>query len=252
MTAAEHREPEGYVDLHCHLLPEVDDGAKSLEESLAMARALAGVGFRTVAPSPHAWADAPGPEAIHERRRALQEVLDREGIPLSLHANAENPLDEELFARLGRGDARTLGAGRVILVEAPFDSPLPSVLDLIFRLRVKGFRPLFAHPERCHEFAKNPRRAGEAVAAGAMLQLELGAPVGRYGKAARKVAERILADDLYAVAATDLHGPLGADRWIPEAIEALFDRVGAEHARALLADNPGRLLRGEPLAAEVA
>jgi len=245
-------EPQGYVDLHCHLLPEVDDGAKSLDESLAMARVLSAVGFRAVAPSPHAWRDTPGPEVIHERRRALQEVLDREGIPLSLHPNAENPLDEELFARLGRGDARTLGSGRFILVEAPFDSPLPSVLELIFRLKVKGFHPLFAHPERCHEFQKNRARAGEAVAAGALLQLELGAPIGRYGTEARKVAERLLAEDLYAVAASDLHGPVGADQWIPKAIEALRDRVGEEKVRMLLADNPGALLRGEALPAATA
>jgi protein-tyrosine phosphatase len=248
MSSPEAREPDGYVDLHCHLLPQVDDGAKSLEESLAMARTLAAVGFRAVAPSPHAWVDLPGPEITGERRRELQEALDREGIPLSLHPNAENPLDEELFARLGRGDARTIGSGRFILVEAPFDSPLPSLLELIFRLKVKGFHPLFAHPERCHEFAQNPKRGKEAVAAGALLQLELGAPLGRYGKGARKVAERLLAEDLYAVAATDLHGPAGADRWIPEGIEALEDRVGAARARLLLADNPRRLLRGESLA----
>jgi protein-tyrosine phosphatase len=246
-----HETPnDGFVDLHCHLLPAVDDGAKDLAESLAMARALAQAGFSAVAPSPHAWIDAPDAVATGQRRQELQAALDREGIPLSLHQNAENPLDEELFARLGRGDVRTLGSGRFILVEAPFDSPLPSLLDLIFRLKIKGLHPLFAHPERCHEFANNPRRGREAVDAGALLQMELGAPIGRYGKAARKVAERLLAEDLYAVAATDLHGPAGADRWIPEAIEALIDRVGVERGRRLIGDNPRRLLRGESLEVE--
>ncbi len=248
MTAAEVRPSQGYVDLHCHLLPEVDDGAKSLAESLAMARILVDTGFVTVAPSPHAWIDSPGPEVIKERRESLQATLDREGIPLALHQNAENPLDDELFSRLSRGDQRTLGSGRFILVEAPFDAPLPSLLSLVFRLKVKGLNPLFAHPERCHEFAKNPKRAREAVDAGALLQLELGSPIGRYGPAARKVAERFLAEDLYAVAASDLHGPIGAAKWIPQALDALHDRVGAEKVHALLSLNPGRLLRGESLA----
>ena len=246
---------EGYVDLHCHLLPAVDDGAKTLAESLAMARVLADVGFTAVAPSPHAWVDSPGPETTAERRQELQAALDREGIALSLHPNAENPLDEELFARLGRGDVRTLGSGRFILVEAPFGNQAASEFNcstLIFRLKLKGLHPLFAHPERCHEFAQNPKRGQEAVAAGALLQLELGAPIGRYGKTARKVAERLLGDDLYAVAATDLHGPAGADRRIPEGIEALENRVGVARARRLLGDNPRRLLRGDAFPAEAA
>ncbi len=235
-------ESRGYVDLHCHLLPEVDDGAKSLAESLAMARILAAAGFSDVAPSPHAW-----PELIDAGQAALvrlelQASLERAGIALALHPNAENKLDDFFFARLAAGEPRPIGAGKFVLVEAPFEAPLPSLLDLIFRIKLKGLTPVVAHPERCFEFQENPQRASEVVAHGALLQLELGAPLGRYGPKARKLAEQLLADGLYAIAASDLHGPVGAERWIPEAIAFLEKRKAADR---LLRDNPGRLLRGE-------
>ncbi len=237
----------GYIDLHCHLLPAVDDGAKSVEESVAMARALAAAGFAAVAPSPHAWPENPSAAAIAEKREALARRLAAEGIALELHPNAENRLDPELFDRIERDDARPLGAGRYLLVEAPFDAPLPRLPELLFRLRVKGFTPIVAHPERCLEFAERPERAREAAEAGAALQAELGALLGRYGPKAKKLCERFLDEGLYAMAASDLHGPVGADRWLPEAILALRRRVGAEATGRLLAENPARALRGEDL-----
>ena len=238
----------GFVDLHCHLLPGVDDGAKSLDESLAMARALVAVGFSDVAPSPHAWPELAGVAEVGERREGLARTLLAEGIALALHPNAENRLDEEFFGRLaqGREAARPLGAGRYVLVEAPFESPLPSLLELLFRIQVKGLTPVIAHPERCFEFQEHRERAGQAVAAGALLQLELGAPLGRYGPEARKACRRILDAGLYAIAASDLHGPIGAVRWLGEAID-LLDRRSL--AGPLLHDSPARLLAGELLAA---
>jgi len=212
-----------------------------------MARALAGSGFSDVAPSPHAWPELPDAADIDRRRASLQQSLAEAGIELNLHRNAENRLDADFFDRLERGESRPLGSGRYVLVEAPFDSPLPSLLDLIFRIKLKGLTPLIAHPERCHEFQGKGGRAAEAVRAGALLQLELGAPLGRYGPLARKVSERLLEDDLYAVAASDLHGPVGAERWLPEAIG--FLETHGLHT-ALLQENPSRLLEGGTLEAE--
>jgi len=140
---------------------------------------------------------------------------------------------------------RRLGEGRYVLVEAPYTSPVPRLPELIFAMTVKGVTPLFAHPERCAEFQR-PGRPAEAVAAGALLQLDLGALTGRYGKQARKVAESCLEQGLYAVAATDLHSPNGAREWVGEAMAALRARTGEREAGALLGERPFRLLRGEP------
>jgi protein-tyrosine phosphatase len=241
----------GYIDLHCHLLPAIDDGARNLDDAVAMARTLADAGFSDVAPSPHAWPELPAADVAAQKRTEVAQRLAEEHIAIALHSNAENRLDSELFERIERGDPRPLGAGRYLLVEAPFQAPLPRLLDLVFRLKTKGFTPLIAHPERCLEFREHPDRARQAVEGGAALQMELGALTNRYGPEARRLAERILDDGLYAIAATDMHGPVGAERWVPEAIHELEHRVGARGTQAMLRDNPGHVLRGEPLPADL-
>lgn len=237
----------GYCDLHCHLLFGVDDGARTLEDSLEMARALVDLGFRTVAPSPHARPEyAPAPlarERLEEVRRALQAAA----IPLELHLNAENDLVGDRFMDdVATERGRRLGAGRYVLVEAPYTSPVPRLHEMIFAMKVKGVTPLFAHPERCVEFQRAGRPA-EAVAAGALLQLDLGALTGKYGKQARKVAEACVDEGLYAVAATDLHSPAGAREWVGKAMDALRARAGEREAGALLGERPRRVLLGEAL-----
>jgi protein-tyrosine phosphatase len=234
-----------FVDLHCHLLWGVDDGAKTEEDALSMARALVSVGFGEVACSPHARPEYASRDAAlcDRRRHELQEALQREGIPLKLHANAENVLDLELPLRVGAG-LRTVGGGNHVLAEAPYLVHLPQLVELIFRLKVKGLTPLVAHPERCKEFEK-PGRAEEAVRAGALLQLDVGAVIGRYGRTARKLARSFLDDGLYAVASTDLHSPTDAARWVGESIAELRHLVGDARAEALLGENPAAILRGE-------
>jgi len=241
----------GLVDLHCHLLWDIDDGCETPVETLSAARLLVELGFSDVAPSPHAVQGLPsGDRARAEARRADAEaLLAAEGIALTLHANAENRLDEEFLARAEGDGRRGIGASqRWVLVEVPFDGAVPSLPDLVFRLRRMGIFPLFAHPERCAEFER-PGRAAEIVRLGGALQLNVGALAGVYGKGPRRTAEKLLDEGLYAVAATDLHRPEGAVDWLAEAIHALDRRSGSGGLERLMSENPRRILAGEELSA---
>lgn len=239
----------GYVDLHNHLLWGIDDGCPTLEESLESARLLVAMGFDTIATSPHAGKEWPsGDWALCERRRGeVQAAFEREGLALTLHPNTENKLDEHFFSRVDGPERRGIGATqRWALVELPFQSAVPALPDLVFRLRRKGVMPLFAHPERCLEFER-PGRAEEVVRLGAGLQLNVGALSGLYGRTARKLAERLLSEGLYTVAATDLHVPFRAEEWLDDGLELLAKRAGKEGRDRLLSGNPRRILAGEEL-----
>jgi protein-tyrosine phosphatase len=168
----------GYVDLHCHLLPGVDDGARTLDDALEMARALVDLGFDTVAVSPHARAGMAPVEVCRQRCGELDAALKAEGIPLSLRLGAENALVEDGFLEgLGTPAARPVHEGPYVLVELPYKAPVVALPALVFRMRRRGVTPLFAHPERCLEFQR-PGLAAEVVALGARLQLDLGALPG--------------------------------------------------------------------------
>jgi protein-tyrosine phosphatase len=238
----------GLCDLHCHLLYGLDDGAKTLDETLEMARVLVALGFSSIAPSPHNRPQYPPKEVAIKRLAEVQDALRAAGIPLFLSANAENfMLDERFVPSLGTEDARLLGKGSYVLVEAPYSVPVPALPEIIFRIKLKGVTPLIAHPERCYEFERKGR-AAEAVRAGARLQLDLGALIGRYGPKAKKVARALLEERLYTVAATDLHSPRGAGDWLGRALEELRKRVGEQGFDALMKNNPSRILAGEPVA----
>ncbi|HSP80829.1 MAG TPA: CpsB/CapC family capsule biosynthesis tyrosine phosphatase [Myxococcaceae bacterium] len=238
----------GLCDLHCHLLPGVDDGARTLEDALEMARALVELGFTTVAPSPHARPEyaSHSREVVEARLGELREALEREGVRLALGTNAENFLDEAFLRGLGTPQARLLGAGRYVLVELPYTSPVPALTEILFRIRVKGVTPVLAHPERSLEFERKGR-AAEAVRAGALLQLDVGALTGRYGGTAKKLARAFLEDGLYTLGATDLHGPVGAREWVGKALAELRSRAGERAFTRLMATAPTRMLAGESL-----
>lgn len=237
----------GFVDVHLHLLPGVDDGSKSLDESLEMARALVSLGYTKAAPSPHHRSEYASLSAAlcAQKLTEVQAALATAGIPLELFPNAENFfLEDTLMSSLGTPASRTLGtAAKVLLVEAPYQGPMPMLSQLVFRMKLKGVTPLIAHPERCFEFEKKGR-AAELVQAGALLQLDLGALIGRYGKAAEKLARQFLGEGLYAVAATDLHSPVNAKGWVGESLAALEKAVGARGFRELVESRPAALLSG--------
>jgi protein-tyrosine phosphatase len=236
----------GFVDLHCHLLPGVDDGARTLEDALEMARALVDLGFTAVAPSPHARPEYAPPAVVEAKLVELRAALDAARIPLTLGRNAENFLDDDFVRGLGTPQARMLGPGRYVLVEVPYTSPVPSLPDVLFRIRTRGVTPVIAHPERCLEFERKGR-AAEAVRTGALLQLDVGALTGRYGPTARKLARTFLDDGLYALGATDLHGPVGAREWVGAALAELKGRAGEQAFGRLMREHPTRLLAGESL-----
>jgi protein-tyrosine phosphatase len=235
-----------FADLHCHLLWGIDDGAKTAEESLAMARTLVKLGFGAVAPSPHARPEYPGEAAVAARRAEAQALFARENIALDLHPGGEHLFDEAFLGHAVSKERRSINGTRYILVEAPYVGTIPGLPDLIFRLRTRGATPVIAHPERCAQF-EGKGQAAEVARVGAALQLDVGALTGRYGKTARKLALQFLEQNLYAIAATDLHSPVGAEDWVGRSLEELKREVGKEGVTRLLETNPRRILAGEEL-----
>jgi protein-tyrosine phosphatase len=231
------------LDLHCHLLPGVDDGAADLDEATAMARLLLQLGFTGVAASPHHGLGPGGdvPRALADCQRSrLTARLEEEGVPLRVLPNAEHHVTVELFDRLAQDQVETIGGrGRWLLTELPWQG-LADVEGVLFRLQAKGLRLLLAHPERYDNLPIDLLR--RLCDRGMRLQLELGSFVGYPDAAVEARARALLDQELAHVVATDLHKPDCAAEWLRAALGALGKRIGGDGLTLLLETNPERIV----------
>ena len=233
----------GYIDLHNHILPGLDDGSPGPDEAVALARAMVAAGFTHVVATPHCAAGEPPAALIRARLAELQQLLRAGQIPLQLLPGAEHVLDPLLPRRLQEQTILTLNGSRFLLVEPPFAQPLPPYLaEMLFTLRLQGYYPVLAHPERAAAFQSDPGRLYRLVRGGALTQLTLGSITGLIGPAAARAAALFLSAGLGHFLATDAHGP-GRLRGLERSL-AMVDRLCAPgSAREMLADRPAAVLR---------
>ncbi len=237
----------GFVDLHLHFVPAVDDGVKTLEDAVKVCRGLGELGYAKLVTTPHIRAGMfdntrHGLEAAFAAFHA--EIHKHPGLP-ELALSAEHHCDSNFLALLTRGELLPFPGGHALLVEFPNDAIPLGFEQLVFKLGLKGVRPIIAHPERYTPLFKRTDPVDRLLDQDVGLQLDLLSLVGKYGRAPCKAAERMIEEGAYLVAATDTHHPDDLPR-VAKAIERLFQLVGDEEANMLLGENPRRLLAGQP------
>lgn len=193
-------------DMHSHLLPGIDDGAKSLEESLTLIRALSDLGFQQLFTTPHIMADLyPNtPEIIAQKEQEVQKAIAQAALPVQLQAAAEYLLDEAFAEKVHNKILLPLPGNRV-LIETNFIAAPPQLDQLIFQLQAEGYQPVLAHPERYLYFHKQFNIYHELRERGVELQLNLLSLTGYYGKPELALAHRLLKEKLIDFLGTDLH-----------------------------------------------
>lgn len=239
------------IDTHSHLLPGIDDGAATLEESVTLAREAATAGVREIVCTPHLrLPDDPSASRAADVLLEVQTALDADGIPIRLHLGYElafsfaATLEREELARY------TMGAtSSAILVEIPHQGWPPMAKEAVHRWRLNGFLPVLAHPERCDRAQRDPALVESLLRLGAVAQGTIPSLMGTFGPGSRRLLLRLLAEGALSMVASDAHyGRTGVrDLWTG-AQQLLWYAPGAD-IRMLTQDNPARLLRGEPLSA---
>jgi protein-tyrosine phosphatase len=242
----------GFVDLHCHWVASIDDGAKTTDEGITMLRRLHEVGFDDVVATPHM---RPGMfdndrARIERAFRDMQPILAGAADLPAVHLASEHFFDDVVFGRLVRGEALPYRAAG-----GPGAAPVPVLVEFghggfpiraqhrFFDLRRAGLQPVLAHPERYDPVWKDDTCLDPLLDAGAHLLLDVCSLVGKYGRAPQRAAEKLLEDDAYEAACSDAHRVSDVDV-VAEAIERLEALVGVEEAGRLLGDGPRGILRG--------
>lgn len=235
----------GYVDLHLHYVPGVDDGVRDDAEAVALLRGLRALGFERAIATPHIRAGM-----FPNRRSMLEPAFDAlverlsatDGLP-ALGLGAEHFVDDSLPDLLENGETRAYPGGRAMLLELhPTTFPV-NLAHLCFRIRTKGHRVVLAHPERYAPLFDRTNALDPLLDAGVLPLLDLMSLVGRYGRATQRAAERMLEEGVYAAACSDSHRPADLDA-VRDAMSRLQRSVGRDEASYLLGEGPRRILDG--------
>jgi protein-tyrosine phosphatase len=239
----------GWVDLHCHMLPGVDDGAGSWEESLAMARLAVEDGTIRTVVTPHQLGRYAGNTAatIRERTSQLQQRLHEAEIPLLVLPGADVRIEPDLVARLGAGEVLTLAdRGRHVLLELPHELYFP-LQPLLTQLDRAGYVGVLSHPERNRGLLAHPVLLTGLVSAGCLLQVTAGSLLGNFGAESQRLAEWMLHQRLVHIIASDAHAAATRRPLLRRAFDRTVALTDVETARRLFSIFPRRISEGRDI-----
>lgn len=234
------------IDLHSHILPGLDDGVGTVEESVELAREAAAGGIEAIAGTPHVRDDFPtSADAMEAAHAAVVEAVAAAGVPIRVLPGGEVALGE--LSRRTPEELRRFGLGgnpAYLLVETPYYGWPLDVDERLFRLRAEGVTPVLAHPERNADVQSDPDRVARLVASGTLVQITAASLDGRAGRRAQAMGLRLIAGGNAHLVASDAHAPHVRKGGLDGVAEAVGD---ADLADWLTRAVPAAIVAGDPL-----
>jgi protein-tyrosine phosphatase len=230
------------IDIHTHLLPGLDDGAKTLEEAVEIGKVAAEKGVKGIVATPHLFRGNQNYEdikLIEEKKVEVKELLSREKIDLEIYSGVEVHLSHRLLGELKNNkDILVMNRGNYMLVEFPSDHVFSGAKNLFFDLMSEGIKPIIAHPERNSIFRYDPFLLYELIQMGALSQVNSGSFVGLYGELVEQTVFRFLELELVHFIASDCHSVRSMETLNSDNLDMLRERFGATKIDALVMQNP--------------
>ena len=198
--------PSNHIDIHSHLLPGIDDGAQTIEDTIQLTNALQEFGFEQFITTPHimstVWKNTK--QGIENKLGITIEELNQNNIKIPIKAAAEYLIDTQ-FLSLFSNEPLMVLKDNYVLVELNYINPLLQLYDILFDLQVAGYRPILAHPERYSYYHNDFEQYKKLKNAGCLFQLNLLSTVGYYGNPVTKTAEKLLRDGMIDFVGSDVH-----------------------------------------------
>ena len=238
------------IDLHAHILPGLDDGAKDLDEAIKMCLVAARDGIRTIVATPHV---ANGtynttPDAILDGVSTLKAEVKRAKIPLEVLPGADIHVHEHLDSLVRNREVLTVNNNmRYVMVEFPRHVVPPKHIEWMFRLTLAGFTPILTHPERNTAVHEKTDIVRKWVEKGGLVQLTAMSLTGAFGPEIKKCSEELLKYQLVHVIASDAHSAERRPPVLSKAVKLASSLVGAEYAQKLVEEYPAAIIAGKPI-----
>ena len=235
------------IDIHSHILPDIDDGARSMDEALEMARIAAEDGITHMVSTPHMFngiSDNPDPSELMDRVAALNEAIG--GTPAILPGN-EVHVSHEIAEQAKNNRVMKLNGRNYLLVEFPQLTVPIGADEIFYKLLLQGVRPILVHPERNGQIQTRPSIVGKFVERGVYVQVTAMSMTGEFGPAAKSCAGTLLQHNCVHFLATDTHRHKSRPPILSKGRDAAAAIIGEERARALVETNPQAAINGEAL-----
>lgn len=238
------------IDVHCHILPNIDDGADDLATALAMAQIACDYGTTAMIATPHViegdW--LPPWERILAKCASLQQELVAADFKLQIYPGAEVALNLDILNKVTGPGPYCINGGRYMLVELPAMQIPLYVDDFFFKLQARGIIPILAHPERHPAIAKNLGLLTEWIQHGVLVQVNAPSLMGRMGERAQITAELLLMNNMVHFIGSDAHGLRARTPKLSAAAQKIHSLVGGEIAEQILETNPTCVIMGNEIA----
>ena len=246
------------IDIHSHLLYGVDDGAKTIEDSLQLAKELEKLGFTAVCATSHYLKQGYGEdqEVYQNHLKELRSKMEKLGLALKIYEGNEVYISEEMAEQIKKKKVNTLNHTRYLLMELPMNFPKENAEDILYALKEAGIIPIIAHPERYRYVQQDPNVVLDWIQLGALLQLNYGSLIGKHGKEALKTAKTLVKHHMIQFVATDSHTDLELYQEVKKAKKVLKKLIDKEMLEELTLKNQEAILQDreieiyEPIACE--
>lgn len=219
------------IDIHSHILPGVDDGAQTEEDSLVMAREAVAQGITAIIATPH---NKNGQynndrQSILKNVEILSDLLVREDIPLTVIPGQETRINGEMIEDIKNGSLLSLNDSKYLFVEFPSANVPRFATQMLFDIQVAGYTPIIVHPERNQELIEHPNRLLEFVKNGALTQVTAASVVGKFGKNIQKFSEQLIEANLTHFIASDAHNTKTRGFWLDQAYKDVKHTFGSDY-----------------------
>ena len=238
------------IDMHCHVMPCIDDGSKNIEETFAIFENAATSGVTDMVMTPHYIKGTKycyNNQSKQQILEVLREGIKRIGLDINIYYGNEVYIDPELPELVKNGEVATLAGSKYLLLELPVASEDIAAGNIIFKLKAMGITPIIAHPERYNYIQRHPERVQKYINLGCLLQGDYMSLLGRYGHKAQKTLKMLLKYNKIALLASDVHHA-EHDYRLPEAYKKtkMITR-SQKKVQELFIDNPEKIINNEEI-----
>lgn len=235
------------IDIHSHIIPNVDDGARSVEETFNILKEAQEAGFTDVILTSHFllnYYETNAQELIFWKEK-LQEVLKKQGTKINLHSGMEIYITNQMEELLENKKILTLANSRYMLIELPLATNVKYFDYVVYYLEAKGIKPIIAHPERYKCVQKDPDIVEEYIEKGCLIQCNYGSIVNLYGREAEKTIKTLLKKNQVHFLGSDVHRENGTYLIILDAIKKIRKIIGENIINEITTINPKKILQNE-------